>query len=174
MLQIISQLIHAGQIYAVTWRLLKNRDSYHDNIERYCNTIAIRLAFTGDGDEQLASLRILKYSLSQVHGCIILLDGKDTRDPDGNLVEYKSRIPELSKFRYEFLVADEAQNAKRLDGAYNAMFRFIQWNELLWVTRTLLSGSSQDLASPLTLIWNGSQRTLLVTSSQLKRHTHSL
>ncbi|KAM4056576.1 hypothetical protein HRG_003446 [Hirsutella rhossiliensis] len=51
--------------------------------------------------------------------------------PDGNLIEYKLRNPDIGKLEFRFLMVDEAHTAKKLDGAYNHCYRLINWKSLV-------------------------------------------
>lgn len=97
---------------------------------------------------------VRNYSLESVDlDKITLLPPDSNRKADGNLVRYEPKMPELVKFRYEFVVTDESHNAKKPDGAYNYMLRVTQYNTLLWVSGTQLAGSARNLISPLILMW---------------------
>ncbi|KAI5466662.1 hypothetical protein BGZ63DRAFT_398306 [Mariannaea sp. PMI_226] len=70
---------------------------------------------------------------------IIILSPSSSEPADGNLITYRAKIPNVTKFKFEFVVADEAQNAKKADGVYNQMLRILHYHSLLWVTGTPLS-----------------------------------
>ncbi|KAF5584723.1 snf2 family helicase [Fusarium subglutinans] len=76
-----------------------------------------------------------------------------TERADGNLIEYLCKDEAFSKATFEFIVADDAHIAKRLNGMYNHMLRLLDWKKLLWVTGTPVQSSFRDLLSPLSLMW---------------------
>ncbi|KAF5009663.1 hypothetical protein FDECE_4132 [Fusarium decemcellulare] len=78
---------------------------------------------------------------------------EDADGADGNLVVHTSALTDSSRVQFRFLVADEAQLAKRADGTYNRVFGILKWRSLLWVSGTPLSSSLRDLLSPLLLMW---------------------
>ncbi|KAL6901178.1 hypothetical protein GGI43DRAFT_383518 [Trichoderma evansii] len=61
---------------------------------------------------------------------IRFLDKDETTKPDGNLVELKLSNPELSKFRWRFLIVDDAHNARKATNAYHKMFQLLEWRSL--------------------------------------------
>ncbi|KAF5547475.1 snf2 family helicase [Fusarium mexicanum] len=76
-----------------------------------------------------------------------------TEKADGNLIEYLCKDEAFSKATFEFIVADDAHIAKKLNGMYNHMLRLLDWKKLLWVTGTPVQSSFRDLLSPLSLMW---------------------
>ncbi|KAF5963589.1 hypothetical protein FBULB1_13287 [Fusarium bulbicola] len=80
-------------------------------------------------------------------------DAEAAETADGNLIEYLSKAEAFSKATFEFVVADEAHNAKKLNGIYNHMLRILDWKKLLWVSGTPILSSFKDLLSPLSLMW---------------------
>ncbi|KAJ3527284.1 hypothetical protein NM208_g10777 [Fusarium decemcellulare] len=54
---------------------------------------------------------------------------------------------------FQFVIADEAHTARRLNSPYNNMLRLIEWRNLLWVSATPVMSSFRDLLSPLSLMW---------------------
>ncbi|CVK94439.1 uncharacterized protein FMAN_03543 [Fusarium mangiferae] len=78
---------------------------------------------------------------------------KAAEKADANLIECLSKNKAFSNATFEFIVADDAHVAKRLNGIYNHMLRLLDWKKLLWVTGTPVQSSFRDLLSPLSLMW---------------------
>ncbi|KAF4463903.1 hypothetical protein FALBO_9275 [Fusarium albosuccineum] len=57
------------------------------------------------------------------------------------------------QLRFQFVIADEAHAARRLNSPYNNMLRLIEWQSILWVSATPVTSSFRDLLSPLSLMW---------------------
>jgi hypothetical protein len=55
----------------------------------------------------------------------------EAEEVDGNLTEYLSKARAFSNATFEFIVADEGRNAKKLNGIYNHMLRILNWKRLL-------------------------------------------
>ncbi|KFA56134.1 hypothetical protein S40293_00104 [Stachybotrys chartarum IBT 40293] len=54
---------------------------------------------------------------------------------------------------FEYLVVDDAHQARRLNGARNHMLRLLHRKSLIWVSGTPITSGYRDLMSPLHLMW---------------------
>ncbi|CZR36035.1 uncharacterized protein FPRO_03705 [Fusarium proliferatum ET1] len=108
-----------------------------------------------DGREEQATIK--KYTASELNmddiEFITQNETEAAEKADGNLIEYLSKDKAFSKATFEFIVADDAHIAKKLNGIYNHMLRLLDWKKLLWVTGTPVQSSFRDLLSPLSLMW---------------------
>lgn len=78
-----------------------------------------------DGNDNDKRLRKY-YGLPFDEEDIIRLERGSKMQPDGNLVGYCfKRNEKLSQIKWQFLVVDEAHMARRMNGAYNHMFRLL-------------------------------------------------
>lgn len=107
--------------------------------------------------EQEEEATIKKYTASELNMDDIEFIAQNETEAadkaDGNLIEYLSEDKAFSKATFEFIVADDAHVAKKLNGIYNHMLRLLDWKKLLWVTGTPVQSSFRDLLSPLSLMW---------------------
>ncbi|KAK5994708.1 hypothetical protein PT974_04695 [Cladobotryum mycophilum] len=84
-------------------------------------------------DELSTNKRIRKYYARDINEKEIVRLPRGSRvRPDGNLIEYVfSRNAELADICFETLIVDEAHVARKLNGAYNHMFRLLDWQDLV-------------------------------------------
>lgn len=54
---------------------------------------------------------------------------------------------------FQYLVVDDAHQARRLNGARNHMLRLLHRKSLIWVTGRPITSGYRDLMSPLHLMW---------------------
>ncbi|KAF5238735.1 hypothetical protein FANTH_10233 [Fusarium anthophilum] len=105
-----------------------------------------------NGDEE-ESATIKNYTTRELNmDDIEFIDQNETEAAEkahGNLIEYLSEVEAFSKATCGFIVADEALNAKKLNGTYNHMLRLLDWKMLLWVSGTPILSSLKDLLSLL-------------------------
>lgn len=105
--------------------------------------------------EDNSNKRLRKYyGLPFDEADIIRLEKGSKIKPDGNLIEfYFKRNEKLSEIKWQFLIVDEAHMARRMNGAYNHMFRLLGWKTLVWVSGTVMISGLQDILSPIALMW---------------------
>ncbi|KAF5568304.1 permease [Fusarium phyllophilum] len=92
-----------------------------------------------------------------------------TDEADGSLIGCLSKAEAFSKATFEFIVADEAHNAKKINGIYNHMLR-LSTGKSCSVSGTPILSSLKDLLSPLSLMWASIRKNTtrgIVTESYL-------
>lgn len=123
---------------AATTSVKRRRAERSDNT----NERAVKVPIYGSGEIDLDDITFIHEN-----------DKNAAEEPDGNLVEYISTLSSSDKMTWEFVVADEAHNAKKPNSMYNHVLRLLKWEKILWVTGTPILTSLKDLVSPLSLMW---------------------